>query len=131
MASKRCSKCARLLPPSSFLTGPSHPKSKPFSTCITCRAVDRSNRKKRNALQSLDPNVPSKRPALTRTKPAEAPPLPPPHARRSEMLLEPSIYPLPPPESLPQPPPQPPPPPPPPPPLPPPVPPAGFLPTDQ
>src|SRR3954452_6588130 len=104
MASKYCSMCAHLLPPASFLPGPSHPKRKPFSTCITCRAVDRgrdrSNRKKRKALQSLDPNVPSKRPALARTKPAEAPLTPPPHVRRSEMRLEPSIYPPPPPVSL-------------------------------
>ena len=89
---------------------------------------------KRKALEPLDPNVPSKRPAIARTKPTEAPPIPPPHIQ-SETRPESSICPLPPPESRPQAPllilldlpPRPPPPPPPPPP----VQPTGFLPADQ
>jgi hypothetical protein len=36
-------------PLSSFLTGPSNPKSKTFSTYIKCRGQDRANRNKRNA----------------------------------------------------------------------------------
>jgi hypothetical protein len=73
MASKCCSRCANTLPLSSFLADPSNPKSKIRLTCIKCRTENRGarGRMKRKALESLDPNVPSKRPAITRTKPTE------------------------------------------------------------
>jgi hypothetical protein len=73
---------------------------------------------KRKALESLDPNVPSKRPIITRAKPIEAPLISSPPIQ-SETRLEPSIYRLSPPESRPEAPP------------PPDVQPAGFLPANQ
>jgi hypothetical protein len=100
MASKCCERCAHTLPFSLFLIDPSSPESKSLSGCATCRAADAA-RKKRKALTLLDPNVPSKRPAITRTKPAEAPPISPPHLR-SKTRPESSISPLPPPESRPE-----------------------------
>src|SRR5437016_3876108 len=140
MASKYCTTCyqRRLLP--SFLADTSNPEGKFLNTCIKCRAR-RKRSYKRKALQPLDPNVPSKRPAIANTKPTEAPLIPLPYVR-SKTRPEPSIHPLPPPESRPEtplpippipksrleapllPPPSPPPPPPP-------IQPTGFLPPDQ
>jgi hypothetical protein len=120
MASKCCSRCANTHPLYSFLADPSNPKSKIRLTCVKCRTENSGAkaRMKRKALESLDPNVPSKRPVITRTKPTEAPLIPPPPIQ-SETRLEPSIYRLSPPESRPE--------------APPPadVQPAGFLPADQ
>src|SRR5438045_703890 len=97
MASKCCSKCAHTLPLSSFLADPSNPGSKIRITCIKCRSQERA-RLKRKALEPLDPNVPSKRPTISRAKPTEAPSIPPPHVQ-SETRPE---CPLPPQESRPQ-----------------------------
>src|ERR1700712_5204837 len=77
MASKYCSNCPYKQLLSSFLADPSNPRSKILSTCIKCRARDRA-RYKRKALQPLDSNAPSKRPATARTKPTEAPSIRPP-----------------------------------------------------
>jgi hypothetical protein len=133
MASKCCSRCANTVLLSSFLKDPSNPKSRVFQLCAKCRAQAAVLRNKRKALQPLDANIPSKRPAAARTKPTEAPFIPPPQIY-AEIHPEPLICPLPLSESRPEaqliPPvpesPQPPPPAPPPP-----VQPAGFLPPDQ
>jgi hypothetical protein len=92
MASKCCSRCANTHPLYSFLADPSNPKSKIRLTCVKCRTENSGAkaRMKRKALESLDPNVPSKRPVITRTKPTEAPLIPPPPIQ-SETRLEPSI----------------------------------------
>src|ERR1700729_814685 len=74
MASKCCSRCAHTLPLSSFLKDPSNPQSKSLATCTTCRT--RAQGRKRKALQSLDPNVPSKRPAIACPEPTDAPSIP-------------------------------------------------------
>jgi hypothetical protein len=58
----------------------------------------RANRNKRKALQPLDANIPSKRPATARTKPTQAPFISPPQIY-SEIHPEPLICPLPPSES--------------------------------
>src|SRR3982074_1416967 len=119
MASKCCSKCANTFFLSSFLKDPSNPKSRVFQLCVKCRAQATSHRNKRKALQPLDANIPSKRPAAARTKPTEAPFIPP--QIYSKIHPKPSICPIAPSESRPvlippvpespQPPPQPPPPP--------------------
>jgi hypothetical protein len=98
MASKCCSKCARTLPLSSFLVDPSDVKSLIRVNCDKCRGYGKKSWYKRMALQPLDPNVSSKRPATAYTRPVDAPPTPPPHVR-SKIRLEPSIYPLLPPGS--------------------------------
>jgi hypothetical protein len=120
MASKCCSKCAYTLPLSSFLKDLSDPKSRSLLYCIKCRAQATANRNKRKALQSIDPNITSKKPAITRTKSTEDSLIP--HIL-SETRPQASIYSHPPLESRPQPP-QPPP-------IPPSIQPAGFLPPDQ
>jgi len=90
--SKFYSSCyqSRLFP--SFLKDPSNSESKILKTCITCRTRTIQSRNKRKALQPLDPNIPSKRPAIANTRPIEAPLIPPPHVR-SETRLESSIHP--------------------------------------
>jgi hypothetical protein len=100
-------------------------------TSIDCRARAQEKHK-RNALEPLHPHIPSKRRIIGRTKPTEAPSIPPPHIR-SKTRPESSICHLSLPESRPQAPLLIPPPVPESPPLPPPPPvqPAGFLPADQ
>jgi hypothetical protein len=85
-----CSRCTNTLPLSSFLADPSNPKSKTRMTCIKCPTENPGarGRMKRKALESLDSNVPSKRPAITRSKPTESPPIPLPYIQ-SETRLEP------------------------------------------
>jgi hypothetical protein len=136
MPSKCCSKCAHTLPLSSFLKDLSDPKSRSLLLCSKCRAQAITNRNKRKALQSIDPNITSKRPAIGRTKHTEDPLIPP--QIPSETRLQASICSYPQPESRPQAPllilptPEPPPrPPQPPPPTLPSVQPVGFLPPDQ
>jgi hypothetical protein len=102
MASKFCSACTQKLILSSFLTDPFNSSSKIRATCISCRNRQARGRdKKRKALQSLDPNISSKRPTICRAKPTKAPSIPPPYTR-SETCPESSIRPLPSPESRPQ-----------------------------
>ena len=101
MESKCCSKCAHTLPISSFLTDPSNPKNKICVTCIKCRGQDKKCWLKRKALQALNPNIPSKRPAIGHTKPRDTPLNPPPYIL-SKTHPEFLICPLPPPESCPQ-----------------------------
>ena len=76
MASKCYSKCARTLPLSSFLVDPFDAKSQIRVTCDKCRGYGRKSWHKRMALQPLDPNVSSKRPATACTKPTVAPLIP-------------------------------------------------------
>jgi hypothetical protein len=103
MAPKCCSKCAHTFPLTSFLKDPSNPKSKSLSFCIQCRtkATASFHKCKRKALKPLEPNIPSKRPAIANTKPRGAPSIPPPLIR-SATRLEPSICPFPLLESRPQ-----------------------------
>lgn len=105
MDSKCCAKCAHTLPLSSFLKDPSNPKSKSFKFCIKCRtqhrAANTTSKNKRKALQLVDPNILSKRPATARSKPTEAPSIPLPHIL-SEPRPEPPICPLSAAESRPQ-----------------------------
>jgi hypothetical protein len=118
----------------SFLADPSDPKSQIRVACAKCRGYNRKSWHKRMAPQPLDPNASSKRPTTAHLNPTTVPLISPPHIQ-SETRPEPSIRPLPPPESrpeapllippLPASPPRPPPTPPPP------VQPAGFLPADQ
>jgi hypothetical protein len=91
MASKCCSKCARLFLLSFFLTGPFHLKSKSFSICIICRAVDHSNRKKRNVFQLFDFNILFKKFIFIYIKFTEIFPIPFSYIRRFEIYLEFSI----------------------------------------
>ena len=101
MASKCCSRCAYTLPLSFFLTDPSNLESKSLLSYIKCRARDSiRKKKKRKALTFLKPNISSKRPIISYTKPTEAP-LTPPLYIRPKIRLESSIRPLPPPESRP------------------------------
>ena len=99
MASKYCAHCIQKLLLPSFLADPCDPKSKTLTTCINCRAR-RWEKKKRKALEPLDPNIPSKRPKIGCTKPTKAP-LIPLHIQ-PETRPESSIRPLPSPESRPQ-----------------------------
>src|SRR5882757_5457554 len=97
MDSKCCAKCAHTLSLSSFLKDPSNIKSKSLKLCIKCRtqqrAANTTSKNKRRALQSVDPNIPSKRPATARSEPMEAPSIPLPHIL-SEPRPEPPICPI-------------------------------------
>ena len=101
MASKCCSKCARTLPLSSFLADPSDAKSQIRVNCNKCRGYGRKSWYKRMALEPLDPNVSSKRPATAHLKPIKVPPTPFPYIQ-SEIRLEFLIQPFFSPESRPE-----------------------------
>jgi hypothetical protein len=92
MALKYCSACIKKLLLSSFLASASADLgSKVFRTCIPCQ----DQYKKRKALQSLDPNIPSKRrargplKAFPRPEPVIAPPNPP-RSRLEATILSPN-----------------------------------------
>jgi hypothetical protein len=90
MSSKCCSNCGQTRLLSAFLSDPSNPASKELKTCGPCRVSIaksreklRGEKKKRKALQPLDPNISAKKralsPAKTLARPALIlPPLPPP-----------------------------------------------------
>jgi hypothetical protein len=101
MDSKFCSSCYQKRLITSFFKDPSNSKSKVLKTCTMCRSSTLRSQNKRKALQPLAPNVPSKRPAIARTKPAEAPSIPPPYIQ-SETHIEAPICPPPLPASRPQ-----------------------------
>jgi hypothetical protein len=65
--------------------------SKVFKTCIACCISQQKSFKKRKALQPLNLNIPSKKPAINCLKPIEAPLIPPLYIQ-SKTHLE---YPLP------------------------------------
>jgi hypothetical protein len=93
MESRYCSSCFQSCLLSCFLLNVStKPGSKVFKTCIACR-VSQQKSKKRKALQPLDPNIPSKRPAISCPKPTKAPLIPPPYIQ-SKTRLESLICPL-------------------------------------
>lgn len=58
MSSKYCSSCIQKLPLSRFLKDPlAGPTSRVYSTCIQCRGKTKASKRKRTALQALDPNI--------------------------------------------------------------------------
>ena len=74
ISSKYCGRCAYHLPLSSFLrdvlTDATDPTARVYATCIPCRATADRSRRKRSALQALDPNIqPAKRVRCSKTGP--------------------------------------------------------------
>lgn len=114
MASKCCSTWPHTLPLSSFsfLKDPSNPKSTSFKQFIKCRTNGRTySSRRRKALGVIDPNIPSKRPTLTKaptisaSRPEssllplpesrlEARPIPPPTPQLPPIPESPSVQPL-------------------------------------
>ena len=95
MSSKCCCQCAHHLPLSSFLkdvlTDATDPTARVYATCIPCRAKATESRKKRAALQALDPNIrPTKHVRYSKAGPQDTPlgpRLPPPPIAQLPALL--------------------------------------------
>lgn len=78
MPSQCCTGCAHHLPLTSFLkdtlTDPTDPTARVYRLCLPCRTTATNSKKRRAALQALDPNIqPPKRVRRPRTRPQAVP----------------------------------------------------------